>query len=66
MLKEFTLKTQKEGLYNIIAKVQETLKESGVISGLVLVYCPHTTAGITINENTATFLPQNYLSIKVC
>ena len=51
MLKEFTLKTEREGLYNITAKVAEAVKESGVKSGLAVVYCPHTTAAITINEN---------------
>ena len=51
MLKELTLKTEKEGLYNITTKVTETVRECGVEVGLAVVYCPHTTAGITINEN---------------
>ena len=51
MLKEFTLKTDKEGLYNITAKVAEAVKASGVKDGVVIIYCPHTTGGITINEN---------------
>ena len=51
MLKEFTLKTEREGLYNITTKVAEAVRESGAKSGLAVVYCPHTTAGITINEN---------------
>jgi secondary thiamine-phosphate synthase enzyme len=52
MLKGYDLKTEKEGLYNITSKVQETVRESGVKNGFAVVYCPHTTAGITINENT--------------
>ena len=51
MLKEFTLKTEKEGLYNITACVSEAVRESGVKGGALIVYCPHTTSGITINEN---------------
>jgi secondary thiamine-phosphate synthase enzyme len=51
MLKEFTLKTEKEKLYNITSKVAEAVGESGVKDGLAVIYCPHTTAGITINEN---------------
>ena len=51
MLKEYTLKTDKEGLYNITAQVAEAVKESGVKDGVVVIYCPHTTGGITINEN---------------
>ena len=51
MLKEFTLKTDKEGLYNITAQVAEAVKASGIKDGVAIVYCPHTTGGITINEN---------------
>ncbi len=49
--KTFTLKTDYEGFYNITDKVKETIKESGVQSGLAVVFCTHTTAAITINEN---------------
>ncbi|MDR2573294.1 MAG: secondary thiamine-phosphate synthase enzyme YjbQ [Desulfovibrio sp.] len=46
-----SLQTEKEGFYDITAAVRETIRKSGVTDGLCLVYCPHTTAGITINEN---------------
>lgn len=36
---------------DITSKVREVLQEDGLQNGMVLVYCPHTTAGITINEN---------------
>ncbi len=36
---------------NITSHVKDALKKSGVQNGLATVYCPHTTAGITINEN---------------
>lgn len=49
--KEFTLRTEREGLYDVTQRVCETVRESGVKSGLCIIYCPHTTAGITINEN---------------
>ena len=51
MLYEFNLKTAKENLYDITQNVQEVIRESGVRDGFCVVYCPHTTAGITINEN---------------
>jgi secondary thiamine-phosphate synthase enzyme len=51
MLKEFTLNTESEGIYNITARVQETVKESAVQGGIAVIYCSHTTAGITVNEN---------------
>jgi secondary thiamine-phosphate synthase enzyme len=31
--------------------VQKSLNKSGVTNGFGIVYCPHTTAAITINEN---------------
>ena len=49
--REFSISTDHEGMYNITAGLREVIRESGVQSGLAVVYCPHTTAGITINEN---------------
>ena len=49
--REFSISTDYEGMYNITARLREVIRESGVQSGLAVVYCPHTTAGITINEN---------------
>jgi secondary thiamine-phosphate synthase enzyme len=51
MLREFTLSTERMGMINITNSVRETLRESGAKSGVCVVYCPHTTAGVTINEN---------------
>ncbi|MDR2931555.1 MAG: secondary thiamine-phosphate synthase enzyme YjbQ [Oscillospiraceae bacterium] len=50
-LSEHSLNTSREGFYNITRNVRQSLSESGVTSGIAVVYCPHTTAGITINEN---------------
>lgn len=35
---------------DITEKIQEVLKETGIISGICRLFIPHTTAGITINE----------------
>ena len=51
MLYEYTLQTPKQHFYNITALVREAIGKSGVTDGAAVVYCPHTTAGITINEN---------------
>ncbi len=51
MLKKYNLRTEREGLYNITSYVRQTLNESGVEDGIAVVFCPHTTAAITINEN---------------
>ena len=36
---------------DITARVRESLRSAGVDDGLCCVYVPHTTAGVTINEN---------------
>lgn len=51
MLFEYTIRTERENFYNVTAKVAEAVGKSGVKDGLCIIYCPHTTAGITINEN---------------
>ena len=38
-------------LVNITRDVQRAVDELGVADGAVLVYCPHTTAAITVNES---------------
>jgi secondary thiamine-phosphate synthase enzyme len=38
-------------LVEITAEVQRAVAESGVQNGLCHIYVPHTTAGVTINEN---------------
>jgi secondary thiamine-phosphate synthase enzyme len=35
---------------NITQRVRETITKSGIRDGIVVVYVPHTTAGVTINE----------------
>src|SRR5690606_24723824 len=42
---------QRSQMVEITSRVQEIVSASGVRQGIVTVYVPHTTAGITINEN---------------
>jgi secondary thiamine-phosphate synthase enzyme len=51
MFFEYALSTQQEDFYDVTPQVQEAVAKSGVKSGIAIVYCPHTTAGMTINEN---------------
>ncbi|MDR0747523.1 MAG: secondary thiamine-phosphate synthase enzyme YjbQ [Helicobacteraceae bacterium] len=51
MLFEYKLETPKEGFYNITPQVCEAISRSGARDGIAVAYCPHTTAGVTINEN---------------
>jgi secondary thiamine-phosphate synthase enzyme len=52
MMYKYQLKTPTENLYPITSQVRESIQKSGIQSGIAVVYCPHTTAGITINENS--------------
>ena len=43
--------TKNQDFYDITAIVQKTVEEKGIKEGLAVVFVPHTTAGVTINEN---------------
>jgi len=51
MFAEFKLSAPREDFYNITAQVRQVISDSGVKDGIAVIFCPHTTAGITINEN---------------
>ncbi len=51
-LEELSIKTQNQGVYNITKEITGAIKRSGVEEGIAVVFCPHTTAAITLNENT--------------
>ena len=51
MLFEYSLSTPRKDFYNITPKVREAVSKSGITDGIAVIFCPHTTAGITINEN---------------
>jgi secondary thiamine-phosphate synthase enzyme len=48
----FEVKTRERNTFvDITPQVRQSLRQSGVCDGIGVVYCPHTTAAITINEN---------------
>ena len=47
----FELSTPSNELYDISKQVRDAICKSGATNGIAVVYCPHTTAGITINES---------------
>ncbi|MCC8135408.1 MAG: secondary thiamine-phosphate synthase enzyme YjbQ [Ruminococcus sp.] len=51
MLFEFDLKTPAQGMIDITREVREAITESGVDEGICVIFCPHTTGAVTINEN---------------
>lgn len=49
---DFTVITKdRNQMIDITARVAAAVKETGITNGDVIVFCPHTTAAITINEN---------------
>jgi len=62
MLKEITIKTSIQiQILDITAQVQKVVRESGIIEGLCCVFVPHTTAGVTINENADPSVKQDII-----
>lgn len=44
---------------NITADVQKTVADSGVSEGICVVFVPHTTAAVTVNENADPDVPRD-------
>lgn len=42
---------RKQQMLDITGEIRKVVKDSGITTGAVAVFIPHTTAGITINEN---------------
>jgi secondary thiamine-phosphate synthase enzyme len=42
---------RREEFVDVTSRVAETVAQSGIAEGIVVVSSPHTTAGITVNEN---------------
>jgi secondary thiamine-phosphate synthase enzyme len=43
--------TERCQLVEVTDRVRAAVREAGLAEGAVLVYCPHTTAGVTVQEN---------------
>jgi len=64
MLHTLKLSTSKrDEIADITPQVREVVRQSGVENGIVMVYCPHTTAGIAINENADPDVKKDILMI---
>ncbi len=63
-LKTVTVKTeQPQQVIDITQTVRMVVRESGVTRGICRVFVPHTTAAVTINENTDPNVKQDLLNI---
>ena len=50
-MQQFSLKTPAEGFIDITGQVRKIVASGNVQNGLCQIFVPHTTAGVTINEN---------------
>jgi secondary thiamine-phosphate synthase enzyme len=59
---DFRISTKSRNqMIDITSQVGSLVGKSGVTDGDVIVYCPHTTAAITINENADPSVPHDLL-----
>ena len=59
---EFSISTKSRNqMIDITSQVRSLVGQTGVTDGDVIVYCPHTTAAITINENADPSVPHDML-----
>jgi secondary thiamine-phosphate synthase enzyme len=62
-MKEISLQTHSRvEMIDITAAVQKVVHDEGIKSGICLVYTPHTTAAVTINENADPDVPRDILA----
>ncbi len=58
----FSISTkQRNQMIDITGQVRSFVSQSGITNGDAIVYCPHTTAAITINENADPSVPHDIL-----
>ena len=61
-MRSYAVKTQSQDeLVDITGLARQVVAESGVADGQCLVYVPHTTAGVTINENADPSVKSDFL-----
>jgi len=59
---DFRISTKSRNqMIDITSQVRALVGQTGVTDGDVIVYCPHTTAAITINENADPSVPHDML-----
>jgi secondary thiamine-phosphate synthase enzyme len=60
MIQTFQVRTSKKTEFiDITRSVQEAIKKTGVEEGICFIFIPHTTAAVTINENTDPSVSQD-------
>ena len=63
MIAEISVKSSRRNeLIDVTAEVQKIAAKSKAKEGICVVYCPHTTAAITINENADPSVKEDIIS----
>ena len=63
MIAEISVKSSRRNeLIDVTAEVQKIAANSNAKEGLCVVYCPHTTAAVTINENADPSVKEDIVS----
>jgi secondary thiamine-phosphate synthase enzyme len=63
-MQEFSVPTRSRAEFvDITSQVRDALGKEGVADGLCHVYVPHTTAGVTINENADPDVTRDLLAV---
>jgi len=64
MIQRFTVRTShRTEFIDITREVQDAVRSSGVTDGVCTVFIPHTTAGVTINENADPYVMRDIIDI---
>lgn len=50
-------------LIDITSQIQNAVRSSGILEGLCMLYVPHTTAAITINESADPFVASDIMMV---
>lgn len=62
MLKMININTsQREEMVDVTPQVEKVINESGISNGIIILFVPHTTAAVTINENADPTVPVDML-----
>ncbi len=59
----FVKTSKKTQMVDITNDIKKLVSESGIREGLLIVYVPHTTAGVTINENADPSVKSDILMV---
>ena len=63
-MQQLTVKTQSQTeMIDITRQVQKSIETAGLQDGLCVLYVPHTTAGITINESADPSVRRDILTV---